>query len=85
MRSAASHLPMMISMSRIGDVASNSMVPERFSSANSRMLIIGIRKSPMTLTLESTGRMTHSLTFIGMPRPIMADSMPRCTKIAVAT
>ena len=43
--SAASHLPRMISQSRTGDVTSSSMVPVRFSSANSRMVIIGIRNS----------------------------------------
>ena len=49
-------------MSRIGEVASNSMVPVRFSSANRRMVIMGMKNSPMTLTFESSGRMTISFT-----------------------
>jgi len=84
MTSAANHLPRMISMSRTGEVASNSIVPDRFSSANSRMVIIGIRNNPMTLTFISSGRTIHSFKSIGMPRPIICDSMPRVTKIAVA-
>ncbi len=64
-------------MSRTGEVISSSMVPERFSSANSRMVIMGIRNSPMTLTFISSGRITHSFMSIGMPRPIICDSMPR--------
>ena len=71
-------------MSRTGEVISSSMVPERFSSANSRMVIIGIRNSAMTLTFISSGRMTHSFMSIGMLRPIICDSMPRLTKMAVA-
>ena len=42
----------MISISRIGEVASSSMVPVRFSSANSRMVIIGMKNSPMTLDVR---------------------------------
>ncbi len=71
MITAASHFPRMISTSRMGEVASSSMVPVRFSSANRRIVIIGMRNRPITLTLERTGRMTHSFTFMGMPRPIM--------------
>ena len=56
---------MMISMSRMGEVASSSMVPMRFSSANSRMVIMGMKNSPITLMFESSGRMTYSFTLIG--------------------
>ena len=52
-------------MSRTGEVISSSMVPERFSSANSRMQIMGIRNSPITLVFISTGRTIISLMFIG--------------------
>ena len=53
-------------MSRTGEVTSSSMVPVRFSSANSRMVIMGMKNSPITLTFVSSGRITHSFTFIGM-------------------
>ena len=71
---------MMISMSRIGEVASSSMVPLRFSSANRRIVIIGIKNSPMTLVLESSGRMTYSLMFIGLPGRASALPCPAMTK-----
>ena len=65
-----------------GDVSSSSIVPERFSSAYRRIVIIGIRKKPMTLAFESSGRITHSFTSIGWARPIIWDSIPRMTKNA---
>ena len=80
MVSAASHLPRMISRSRIGDVTSNSIVPLRFSSANKRMVIKGMKNSPITLAFESNGRMTSSFRFIGMGWPRNCDSMPIMTK-----
>src|SRR5439155_11374410 len=58
---AASHFPMMTSMSRTGDVANNSMVPVRFSSAKSRIVIIGMKNSPITLTFDNSGRIMYSL------------------------
>ncbi len=54
---APSHLPRMISLSRMGEVSSNSMVPVRFSSAISRMVIMGIRNSVMVPAKPSSGRM----------------------------
>ena len=48
------------------------------------MVIMGMRNSPMTLALLSSGRITHSFTSMGMLRPIIWDSMPRITKKAVA-
>ena len=69
--SAASHLPMMIARSLIGEVIKSSIVPLRFSSANRRMVIIGIKNNPMTLTLPSSGRTTESFTLIGWLCPIM--------------
>ncbi len=83
--SAASHFPRMISKSRTGDVTSSSMVPVRFSSANRRMVIIGIRNSPITLTFENSGRITNSFTSIGIACPIIELSMPRLTKKTTAT
>ena len=62
---APSHLPRMISQSRTGEVISSSMVPVRFSSANRRMEISGIRNSPTTLALPSSGAMTYSLMLMG--------------------
>ena len=61
------------------------MVPCRFSSANSRMEIMGIRNSPMTLIFENTGRTISSFRSIGCPPPIIWLSMPRCTKNTTAT
>ena len=77
---AASHLPRMISMSRTGEVASSSIVPERFSSAKRRMVIMGIKKSPTTLTFESSGRMICSLMFMGKVWPRICISIPSITK-----
>ena len=68
---AASHLPRMISLSRSGDVTSSSMVPVRFSSANSRMVIMGMMNSPTTLMLLKTCRTTHSFTLSGTAWPII--------------
>jgi hypothetical protein len=70
----------MISMSRTGDVASSSKVPDRFSSAKSRMVIMGMKKRPTTLTLESRGRTICSLTFMGKLDPRSCISMPSMTK-----
>src|ERR1035441_2354138 len=55
-----SHLPRMISMSRTGEVSSNSMVPDFFSSANSRMVIMGIRNNAIVEAKPSIGRMMDS-------------------------
>ena len=73
---AASHFPKITSKSRTGEVASNSMVPLRFSSANNLMVIMGIRNNPITLTFESRGRITCSFRFIGKLPPRICDSMP---------
>ena len=67
-------------MSRIGEVARSSIVPVRFSSANSRMVIIGIRNSPTTLMFDSSGRISSSFTFIGKLWPRICDWMPMYTK-----
>ncbi len=67
-------------MSRMGDVASSSMVPVRFSSANSRMVIMGMKNSPITLTFESSGRITYSLTLMGNAWPRICDSSPTMLK-----
>ena len=66
---APSHLPRMISMSLMGDVNSSSMVPERFSSANRRMVIIGIRNNATVLAKPSSGRIICSFTFMGWDWP----------------
>jgi hypothetical protein len=39
------------------------MVPERRSSANSRMVTSGMRSNRMTLMLENSGRSTLSVAF----------------------
>ena len=64
----------------MGDVASNSMVPVRFSSANRRIVIIGIKNSPTTLTFDSNGRIICSFTFMGNDCPRICISMPSITK-----
>ncbi len=69
----------------MGDVASNSMVPWRFSSANKRMVIMGMKNSPTTLTFESSGRMICSFKFIGMDWPRICISRPCTTKIPSTT
>ena len=46
----AQNLPSTISMSLTGDVLSNSIVPDRFSSAKSRIVTAGVKKSKITLT-----------------------------------
>ena len=61
----ASHLPRTISISRIGEVASNSIVPLRFYSANSRMVIMGMKNNPMTAMFDRSGRIICSFRFIG--------------------
>jgi hypothetical protein len=62
---------MMISVSRMGEVASSSMVPVRFSSANRRMVIMGMKNRPTTLMFDNSGRMTYSLTLMGMAWPLI--------------
>ena len=59
--SAPRNLPRMICRSVSGDVSSSSMVPERFSSANDRMVSIGSRNSRMTAVLPNSGRIMNSL------------------------
>jgi hypothetical protein len=59
----------------MGEVARSSMVPERFSSANKRIVMRGMKKRPMTLRLETRPRMSVSLTFIGYIWPSLIDSM----------
>ena len=81
---APSHLPMMISQSRMGEVISSSMVPVRFSSANRRIEMSGIRKRPTTLALPSNGAITYSLTLMGWFCPPIWQRMPAITKKAVA-
>ena len=54
---APNHLPRMICRSFTGEVSSSSMVPVFFSSAISRMVIMGIRNSEMVLAKPSSGRM----------------------------
>src|SRR5437667_4477980 len=66
---------MMTSMSRTGDVANNSMVPVRFSSAKSRIVIIGMKNSPITLTFDNSGRIMYSLRFTGNVWPLIWASM----------
>src|ERR1700733_13550164 len=68
---AASHFPKIISASRMGEVASSSMVPMRFSSANRRMLIMGMKNRPTTLMLDNSGRITYSFTLMGMAFPLL--------------
>ena len=43
------------------------MVPERRSSAKSRMVMSGMRRSRMTLMLEKSGRSTLSVTLRSRP------------------
>ena len=61
-------------------MTSSSIVPVRFSSANSRMVIMGMKNSPMTLTFDSSGRITYSFTFIGNAWPRICDSSPIMSK-----
>ena len=68
----------MICRSDTGEVSSSSMVPERFSSAYARMVIIGSRKRLMSATFCSSGRIMDWLMLIGPP-PI-CDCMLCCTK-----
>ena len=56
------------------------MVPVRFSSANRRIVIMGMKNSPMTLTFDSSGLMICSFTFIGNVWPRICDAMPSKTK-----
>ena len=77
---AANHLPRITSISRIGDVVSSSMVPVRFSSANSRIEIMGMKKSPITLAFDSSGRMICSLIFMGIGWPRRIASRPMATQ-----
>ena len=56
----------------------------RFSSANSRIEIIGIRNSPITDTFISSGRTIISFTFIGNDRPIACDCRLMLTKYPTA-
>ena len=56
------------------------MVTVRFSSANRRMVIIGIKKSPTTLTFDSNGRMICSFAFMGNACPRICICMPSITK-----
>ena len=69
-------IPMITSPSRMGEVVSNSMVPERFSSAKRRMVMMGMKNNPITLALFSSGRMICSFTFMGIISPRICDSMP---------
>jgi hypothetical protein len=55
----------MISMSVTGDVASSSKVPVRFSSANSRIVMMGMKKRPITARFDINGRIIWSFTLIG--------------------
>ena len=64
----------------MGEVVSNSIVPLRFSSANRRIVIKGMKNSPITLMLESSGRTTCSLMFIGNCSPSSVASMAMFTK-----
>ena len=58
------------------------MVPLRFSSANRRIVIMGMKNSPITLMLESRGRTICSLRFIGNCSPSIWVSMAIFTIIA---
>ena len=44
-------------------------MPDRFSSANRRIVIIGMKNSPITLMFESSGRISSSFKFIGNDWP----------------
>ena len=60
------------------------MVPVFFSSAKSRMVIMGMRKSATVLANPSSGRMTCSFTFMGVLRPCICAMKPKRTKSRVA-
>ena len=60
------------------------MVPVRFSSANSRMVIMGIRNSAIVLAKPSSGRMICSFTFMGCCWPIICAWKLKRTKSRVA-
>ena len=60
------------------------MVPVRFSSANRRMVIMGIRNRAMVEANPSSGRMICSFTFIGCCWPIIWACKLKRTKSRVA-
>ncbi len=53
----------------MGDVASSSIVPCRFSSAKSRIVSIGATNSATTARLWNSGRIRYSLSEIFIPPP----------------
>ena len=62
---------MMIWKSVSGDVSSNSMVPDLFSSAKDRMVSIGRKNRSITAVFPNSGRIMNSLmlTICGPPMP----------------
>src|SRR5437899_915286 len=62
------------------ELLATSIVPPRFSSANKRIEIKGMKNNPMTPTFDSSGRTICSLRFIGNCSPRICDCMPMNTK-----
>ena len=60
---AARYFPISTAPSRTGNVSSSSIVPERRSSAKSRIVSNGSSSRRITLTFEKSGRITLSVTF----------------------
>ena len=84
---AARYFPTSTAPSRTGYVRSSSIVPERRSSANSRMVTSGMSRSRITLMLPKSGRMTLSVTLRSRPpiccwRAICMDARAKPWKIA---
>ena len=44
------------------------------------MVIMGMKNSPITLTFDSSGRMTYSFTLMGADWPRICDSSPAALK-----
>ena len=69
-------MPASTAPSRTGYVSSSSIVPERRSSAKSRIVTSGISNNKITLMFEKSGRMTLSVTFRSRPiAGFIADCM----------
>ena len=69
----------------MGEVSSSSIVPDRFSSAYVRIVIIGSTKSSTTVALSSSGRTNCWLRLSGaacMPMPPIMPCRTNQSRIA---